>query len=168
VTAPRATTSGTPSLDIADAPRFQHWFWRVQRLAWGLLALLGMAAVAGLTGGQGYFAEQTVQGPNFALSAPRIMRRQADAAITIILTATAPQAVVQFDAAFADTFRIVAMTPPPVSAFATPDGAAYRFDLAGPGSKRLRFQIESDNSGLAAYSILTDGQQARLSTWVLP
>ena len=168
MTAPVAPTSGTITLDINDAPRLQHWFWRVQRLAWGLLALLAVAAVAGLTGGAGYFADQTAQGPAFTLEAPSIMRRLANAAITIAVTSDAPQAVVQFDAAFADAFQILAMTPPPVSAFATPEGAAYRFDLSGPGSKRLHFQIESDNSGRAAYSIFTDGHRARLSTWVLP
>ena len=168
MTAPVSPTSGTPTLDINDAPRFQHWFWRVQRLAWGLLVMLGMAAVGGLTGGEGYFADQTVQGPAFTLEAPSIMRRQANAAITIALTSDAPQAVVQFDRAFADTFQILAMTPPPISAFATTEGAAYRFDLSGPGSKRLHFQIASDNSGRAAYSISTAGQRAQLSTWVLP
>ena len=162
------TGPANPALQVSEARNFQKWFWRAQRVAWVLLGLLLVAAAAGLTGGRGYYTQQTARGDGLILKAPWIMRKQAAESMTISLVSSAPQTGVHFDTAFAETFNIVSMTPQPVAAFATARGAGYRFERSGQGAKNLHVAVTSDRPGWANYSVVVDGHMAFFSTLVLP
>lgn len=63
-------------LDVDDDRAFQEKFWTFQRVAWALMALILLAALAGTTGSGGPLAHAEASGPGGSIEYPRIARWQ--------------------------------------------------------------------------------------------
>lgn len=153
---------------INEHPAFQAGFWRVQRIAWaGLLGMVGMALL-GLTGGGGRFSQDIVADEAFSVRYPAILRLQTEGSFVVTKNTPSRQMLLHFDRTFQETFAIVALSPPPLDAFATPGGVAYRFALSGSGPAAVRITVLAERPFAGSYAIVADGRMALLSTTVLP
>lgn len=63
---------GHPGLELEDDMRFQHRLWRIERLGWLLMALLVVAAAAGL--GPGPLARTQASGERLLVEYDRVAR----------------------------------------------------------------------------------------------
>lgn len=155
-------------LQVNENQTFQTWFWGAQRIAWVLLGGLIAAALLGLTGVSGPYAQRVVENAFFSVDYPAITRRQTESVLDFTVTSDQPATTLHFDKTFQRTFTIMSMTPPPTDAFATDTGVAYRFALAGQGAKTLRIVVMTNRSGVVDYTVLVDGRTALLSSVILP
>jgi len=159
----------TPSdPNIREDTLFQQGFWRAQRGAWLVLTLFLIAALAGLTGGGGWFSQRVVGDQMFSIRYPVVLRRQSEARFAVTVVEHAGQTLLHFDETFREIFAITGMSPPPSSSFATSWGVAYKFDLSGAGPATVQITVEADGPAIGNYTIVADGRMALLSTIVLP
>jgi hypothetical protein len=159
----------------ADTPKaantlFQERVWIVQRIAWGLLVLFLIAALAGLTGQSGAFAHrQTAAGPA-VVTYPAISRWQMADELQVEFDTAADRAELILPQAFLDVFVIESIAPQPASAEAIAGGQRYVFDIGpGQGPKTVHFAIRASQPKLMIRpKIRADGNPAALSILVLP
>lgn len=139
------------TLQVNSDRRFQECFWKLERLAWVGLGLFILAAVIGLTGKGGYFAQARVGAGNVEISYPRIARWQAPERLTIDLEASGPTRVI-LSQGFLSAFSVDSVTPQPLRVIAMPEGQQFEFALAPEsGSKSIRFDVSPSQ-----VSLLTD------------
>lgn len=84
------------ALDLSDDLSFQRADWRAQRLGWGVMLLLILAAVTGLTG-RGPLGEKTVGEAGLRVDYDWIMRQEAPGTMRFVIGAPATRdSVVRF------------------------------------------------------------------------
>ena len=135
-----------PSIEVDADPAFQEGFWKFQRVAWVVMALIILAALFGATGSGGPLAHAQVEGPAGRIDYPRIARWQAadQMKVTVPPTATG-SATLELDAAFTQTFSIEDIEPQPRSSLATATGHRFEFELGdAPGEKSIIFHLRAD------------------------
>lgn len=153
---------------IGENRPFQNRFWFAQRVAWVLLAALLVASLLGLTGGTGPLAHRTITDSAVSIDYPAILRRHAPSAFTLTLAQPLSDTLVHVDRDFLRVFSITAMTPPPLSSYATSSGVAYHFAFQGTGPARLRLDVVAARPAHSDYRIVTNGRMALLTSTVLP
>jgi hypothetical protein len=153
---------------VEEQPAFQSTVWRLQRIAWVVLAVFLVLSCLGLSGGGGVLARASVGDDQVRIDYPRILRRESANEIVITVSAASPETVLLFDATFHDSFAIGAITPVPASSFAYAGGVAYRFEHAGQAPAVLRIAISADRASWPAYRIVTNGRLAMLDSVILP
>ncbi len=170
---PSVATKDHPGLEI-DAPlRFQHRTWVVQRIGWGVFALLIVAALAGLFG-SGPLSTRTAGSPadlqvtyeRFArLHAPTTFEIRADGRLTRDDTLTI--------ALSGDAVRGLELTstmPPPDSTSVVQDGVLLRFRTdSRPGEITVVLHTKPQKSGsLTSRVTIAGGPAHRISQWIYP
>src|SRR3954449_2615040 len=88
-------------LQIDQSLDFQRRFERVQRVAWRVLALVPIAAVAGLFGG-GLFSQVTAGGAGGTGAYDRFGRRSVDPRLRVTIRRARPPVAVSISRAFLD------------------------------------------------------------------
>jgi hypothetical protein len=142
-----------------DMP-FQRRVWRVQRMAWVAMVLVVAAAMAGAFGGDGPLALGRHQEGGATIEWARIQRIGAAAPIRITLPPG--DGALRLSPDFLESWRLRAVTPPPLGVQAGPDG--YRLEPAGteagavlvleaeatgwPGLRRLRLRAAGQDFDL--------------------
>lgn len=127
-----------------DADRaFQEKQWLWERVGWLLMALLVIAALAGLTGANGPAASGQANAAGATIDYPRIARWQASDTMSIEFAPDAQGRVeVLLPAEFSEIFAIESVTPQPSRAVTTPRGQLYEFELAAEsGAKSANFSL---------------------------
>src|SRR3954466_13413972 len=99
-------------LQIDQSLDFQRRFQRVQTVAWRVLALLPVAAVAGLFGG-GLFSQATAGGDGVTASYDRFGRRSVDTQLKVTVMRARPPATVSISREFLDRYRVSEIRPLP-------------------------------------------------------
>lgn len=131
-------------LELDGDDGFQRAQWRVQRVAWGLLALVPVAALAGLFGG-GLVSERTIESPVARASYERFARREART--TMLLRVHSPPTNgetlrVALDTSFARALQLVDVVPTPLSMRSAGDAVELSFAV-DPASGPATVHFES-------------------------
>jgi hypothetical protein len=141
--------------------RFQSTFWKVERFAWALLALVPLAAIAGIFA-HGIFSDKITRTPNSALSVEydRFQRMTVQSRFVIrVRSAQSDEIRLRLSSSFQQSYDIQSLQPPPARSradtewldlfFHPPEGGELVAVLwAVPrqfGS--LDLQVQTDNSG---------------------
>lgn len=126
-----------PELDLKTDRPFQVRFWRFQRFAWIVMAMIIVAALAGLTGKGGQLSRATAAGPQGQVDYPRISRWEMTDEMTVSLpSGSADEATIEIDDAFSKVFQIESTQPAPKESYVTGTGERLVFNLAEPGAGR--------------------------------
>jgi hypothetical protein len=135
---------------------FQRREWIFQRLGWALLALITLAALAGLFG-DGPLANASAGNDRLALEYERFTRSKAETEWRITLKGGEPGRVaVAIDGALASEFKILAIHPEPVQTKVAGRTHVYLFDVADRDSI-VEFVVEPQRMGSHESSIRMNG-----------
>lgn len=166
------SSARTQGLDLDDDRPFQERYWRWQRGAWAVFALIVIAALAGLTGSGGPLSRASASGPGGEVDYPRVARWDASDDIRITLPASgARTAHVEIDRAFSDVFEVEVIQPVPAASAATAMGLRYRFDLgAANGPRRIVMHVRPLRPAMATplRVRIDEAPPLRLTPIVLP
>jgi hypothetical protein len=139
-----------------SAGSFQRREWMFQRLGWALLALITLAALAGLFG-DGPLANASAGNGRLALDYERFTRSKAETEWRITLKGGEPGRVaVAIDGALASEFKILAIHPEPVQTKVAGLTHVYLFDVADRDSI-VEFVVEPQRMGSHESSIRMNG-----------
>jgi hypothetical protein len=118
-------------LQIDQSLDFQRRFGRIQTIAWRVLALVPVAAVAGLFGG-GLFSKVTAGGAGAKVSYDRFGRRSVDTQLEVEVVRARPPVAVAVSRGFLDDYDMSEVRPRPERVTAYADRVVFTFAaLAG-------------------------------------
>lgn len=144
---------------------YQRVFWTAERFAWGVFALIVVAAFLGFTGGGGLLAHGRAETPDAVIEYPRFSRWQAADYLTIRLAPSiGDRAVVEIDRRFAEAFDITSVLPEPENVTATPAGVRYEFATEDGGE--IVFHVRASRPSFLSNAAISVGG-ARANTWSL-
>jgi len=127
---------------------FQRLEWRVQRIAWAIMALILAATLAGAFG-SGPLAHSKVGGaPNgLSLEYDRIARYGAPAPLDFLVTSPAANGELRLWIArdFLDVVEMQRVTPEPSTQEVSGDRVVYVFKATGSAAFRIRFEVEPNS-----------------------
>ena len=155
------------ALQLEEDRVTQRRLWRIQRLAWWCFGLVIAAALAGFTGGGGYFSRQTLELGNASASFPRITRWQTADRATIRF-AEGAEANVTFGVGFADGFSLTTITPHPQRSLASDQGLALVFESAGTGPRSVAIDFRATHPGWVTFDLSVDQRTTNITILVLP
>ncbi|WP_163270938.1 hypothetical protein [Chelativorans alearense] len=154
-------------LQLAEDRSFQNRHWTIQRLAWIGFGLLLLVALAGFSGGGGYFSKQTLQLGDATVVLPRVSRWQDSDSISLAVRDTSTVTVV-FGPTFHNLFTIEQIQPQPDHSEATTLGLLLRFSLTGSGTKRIDLDVKMLRPGWASFDVSIGSASETAWTVVLP
>ena len=155
-------------LQIDQALDFQRRFDRIQRVAWWLLSLVPVAAVAGLFGG-GLFSQTTAGGARDGLTVTydRFGRLSADTQIELTPARAAGTSQVAISRDFLDRYDISEIRPEPVRVATLRDRTVFTFAAMPAGKATLYVQPSAVGRSRGDASV-GGGRPVRVSQLVYP
>lgn len=155
-------------LEIEDDAQWQFAEWRVHRVLWVLGALVLLAALLGLLGSGGPFANGRTESSDLALRYERFGRRESTSELTVEIGQPAERIDLHLGSAFVDKARIERVSPEPDSTSLTGDGYILSF-TAEPGAlTEIRIEYTPDSSGSLPLEIGVAGQSVDAVSFVYP
>ena len=155
-------------LQIDQALEFQQRFHVVQRVVWWLLALVPLAAVAGLFGG-GLFSETTAgsRAAGVTVSYDRFARNTADTEIELRLARADGPTAVTIGRSLLDNYQISEIRPEPLRVVTRPDEIEYVFAASASGT--AQFDVQPDGVGSSSGTVtVAGGTPVRIDQFVFP
>jgi hypothetical protein len=155
-------------LQIDQALNFQRRFGRVQRVAWGLLALVPVAAIAGMFGG-GLFSEVTAgsERAGGTVTYERFGRLTADTELELEFARPSRTTDVAISRAFFDRYDTSEVRPEPVRVRTLADAVVFTFAAAPAG--RATFFLQPDAVGSSSGTVtVTGGTPVQIKQLVYP
>jgi hypothetical protein len=143
-------------LQIDQSLDFQRRFDRVQTVAWRILALVPVAAVAGLFGG-GLFSQVTAGGAGVEVSYDRFGRRSVDTQLEVRVTRARLPITVSISRAFLDGYDVSEVRPQPERVTAYADRLVYSF-AALPGAS-VAFTLQPQRLGSGTGTVTVSGSR---------
>lgn len=165
----------TPQRDrfeVHDDLEFQRKTWRFERIGWGVMALLVLAALLGLAG-PGWLSKTTATNAPLRVNYERFLRRDAPVTVEVHVDADAVSdgAIdLLLDAGF-DDFRIERVVPVPTEWRLTSTGMALRFAVAGDDDALgvIRLHVEPQRAGRGVARIgIADRPPVQLRYFIYP
>ena len=140
------------------------------RLPWvlWLLALVPVAAVAGLFGG-GLFSETSAGGgaAGVTVTYDRFARLTADTQLELRLDRADGETAVTISRSLLDAYQVSEIRPEPVRVVTRPDRIEYVFDGSPNGS--VLFAVQPGTVGSASGTIsVADGEPVHISQFIFP
>jgi hypothetical protein len=161
-------------LEITQDLEFQRRDWRAQRIGWGIMLLLIVAAIAGVFG-HGPVAKHRVRTLDGRLEVQydRIIRHASEIPLRLrILPAPVRDTLVEvwISNAFIRGLIIERIEPEPLEEHVAEDGLLYRFRVADPSRPSdIVFHVEPDQLWRRRGAIgLVAGDTVRFTQYVLP
>src|SRR3954469_21740361 len=153
-------------LQIDQSLDFQRRFERVQKVAWRVLALVPVAAVAGLFGG-GLFSQVTARSAGVTVSYDRFGRRTVDTQIQVTVKRARSPVAVAISRGFLVRYGVSEVRPRPAQVTAHADRLVYAFS-ALPGA-RVSFTLQPRRVGSSDGTVTVAGSRpVRLHQLVYP
>ena len=155
-------------LQIDQALTFQRRFERVQRVAWWLLALVPVAAIAGLFGG-GLFSEATAgsERARVTVTYERFGRLTADTELELEFARPARTTDVAISRTFLDRYNTSEVRPQPLRVRTLADAVVFTFAVAPAG--RATFFLQPDAVGSSSGTVtVTGGTPVHVKQLVYP
>jgi hypothetical protein len=151
-------------LQINEDVPYQRKEWRVQRIIWVFIAVLLVAALAGLLG-PGPLSSTTAGTPAFQVEYLRFARWQAPQSLVVSAgTEGATTLRLAFDKSFLDSMQVQQITPQPANTKASGNNFIYTF-ATGPGTTTdVTFSLQPNSLGTihGAISLLATGHGSSL------
>jgi hypothetical protein len=143
-------------LQIDQALTFQRRFERVQRVAWWLLALVPVAAIAGLFGG-GLFSEATAgsERARVTVTFQRFGRLTADTELQLKFAGPARTTDVAISRAFLDRYDTSEVRPQPLRVRTLANAIVFTFAAAPAG--RATFSLTPAEVGSSRGTVTVSG-----------
>src|SRR5690349_19520729 len=141
-------------LQIDQSLDFQRRFQRVQTIAWRVLALVPVVAVAGLFGG-GLFSQVTADGGGATVSYDRFGRRSVDTEVQITVQRARPPVKVEISRNFLDGYDMSEIRPQPQRVVAYADRLVFVF-AALPGAS-VSFALQPQRLGISHGAVTIAG-----------
>jgi hypothetical protein len=135
------------NFDIAEDIAHQHRVWKIERVAWLLMAAAVIASVVGFTG-HGLFSAHTVAlpGTGIVVEYERFERNHAQTQFSVQLTAPlADETHIHVGQGFLGNVEITRIEPEPSRAEVGVDGATYVFNTKSAG--RIIVHYKPDGAG---------------------
>ena len=154
-------------LEVADDLAFLRRTWKVQRAGWILIALVLLAAVAGVFG-SGPVGTASTEAASLALDYARFARRDSPEELRVQgrRSPTGDGVAIGIANRFLDAVEIEAVSPPPLRAERAADRTVYVFARA-PGE--VRFSLRYKRLGRVHGDVAIGGGEAvAFSTFVYP
>jgi Tfp pilus assembly protein PilW len=158
------------SSPINEDPKFQRATWVVERVAWVLMALIIVAALAGYFGGASSGRTVRDSTGEVQLDYERFMRNHTPSELKIKARASAAGSVsIQLGKALFEAVEVRSVEPQPRDAALHPDGPVYTFAASSEGESDITFTIIPTKVGSIAASIGIAGQPpVRTDIFVYP
>lgn|SRR5688572_24056408 len=133
---------------------FMRAEWLIQRIGWGLVAMLVLAGLLGVFG-DGPLARAQVAGPTALIEFDRFTRRASDSEWKIIPKGASAdgKVSVMVSAPFAESFEITDVLPPPASARLESDHWRFEFDATRLAGAPIVFHVRAQHAGRHAGEI---------------
>jgi hypothetical protein len=143
-------------LQIDQALDFQRRFGRVQRVVWGLLALVPVAAIAGLFGG-GLFSEVTAgsERAQATITYERFGRLTADTEMELKFARPSRTTDVAISRTFLDRYDTSEVRPEPLRVRTLADAVVYTFAAGAAG--RATFFLQPNAVGSSSGTVTVSG-----------
>lgn len=160
-----------PGLEVAEDLAFQEISWTIQRAVFGLMALVILAALAGLLG-DGPLSRTSVAGAGLRVRYERIERYRAPATLRVHPAPGAtPDGLARLwlDRAWLDGVEVRRIVPEPERAEASGDRLVYAIRVAAGQPAAVTIHYEPDRFGFREGRVgLGDGGALSLRQWVHP
>jgi hypothetical protein len=155
-------------LQIDQALGFQRRFGRVQRVAWWLLAVIPVAAIAGLFG-DGLFSEVTAGSERAGgrVTYDRFGRLTADTKLELEFARSSRTTDVAISRALLDRYDTSEVRPEPVRVRTLADAVVFTFAAAPAGKATLFLQPDAVGSSSGTVTF-TGGTPVRVKQLVYP
>jgi hypothetical protein len=146
-----AVTTSARGLEIDQDEAFERRSYTVQRAGWILLAVLVVAAAAGLLG-SGPLARATMASPGaFTVEYERLTRYQSSQMLHLYLepgVTSAREVRVWIDRQFLDSSKIESVVPQPLRVEGAADRLYYVFQMGKPGERLfVAFTLQAEQIG---------------------
>src|SRR4051812_34148744 len=141
-------------LQIDQSLDFQRRFERVQTVAWRVLALVPLAAVAGLFGG-GLFSQATAGGAGVTVSYDRFGRMSVDTQLQVTVKRARSPVAVSISRGFLDGYDVSEVRPQPKHVTAYPGRVVFAF-AALPGAS-VFFTLQPKRFGSSGGTVAIAG-----------
>jgi hypothetical protein len=155
--------------EIEAGEVFHKHEWLIQRIGWGLLSLILMAAVLGVFG-SGPVARTAIASGDDVLEFERFSRRHAPTQWTIMLAPSERAGVfsVRISSSFLERYRISAIVPEPRGRSLTRSDVAFEFDISDPAAA-IVFHVEPERSGSSeGFFRLGNAEPIRVEQFIYP
>lgn len=155
-------------LQIDQALEFQQRFQVIQRVAWSVLALVPVAAVAGLFGG-GLFSETTAGGraAGVTVTYERFSRITADTQLELRLERADGPTAVAISRDLLERYQISEIRPEPERVVTRPDHVEYVFAASASGTALFAMQPDSVGSSSGTVTV-AGGPPVQVGQFVFP
>lgn len=160
-------------LDINQDLPFQRRTWRVQRIGWGVLAVVLTGAACGLFG-NGPLSRSLADAPalHFRVEYERLNRYHSPQALRLHLkdggAVDAPFTVWLSDD-YATRVKIGQISPAPVEVHRSGGGLSYRFHIDPSPGGQIIFHLEAEVVGpLTGFIGFDSAHTVRIAQWIYP
>ena len=143
-------------LQIDQSLDFQRRFQRAQTVAWRVLALLPLAAIAGLFGG-GLFSQVTTRGAGVTVSYDRFGRRSVDTQLQVTIMRARTPVAVSISRGFLDGYDVSEVRPQPERVTAQAGRVVFAF-AALPGAS-VSFTLQPQRLGAGSGTVAVAGSR---------
>lgn len=160
-------------LEINQDFKYQNSWWKVQRIGWGLMGLLALAALGGLLGGAGPLNWTKVGRDPLSLEYERFGRFQSTMKLRIHLGQTVGkggQFRVGINQSYLENFELQQVTPPPDTVEAGPQRFVYVFRQERLNERTsITFYLEPESVGLVPGEIsISDEEPLHFKQFIYP
>jgi hypothetical protein len=145
--------------------------WFVQRVGWGLMLLLAVAALLGFLG-KGPFSDAQAGkvGDDLYVEYERFVRHEAPFSLKIYCKpGSSDQFTLSIDRAFLDRSEVKEIQPIPVTATTAGGECIFTFSSTGDTNQLVTFRLESDTFGKVENAVSFNGKSKhKLQQFVWP
>ena len=157
------------SIEIDDDMPFQRRSWMLERIAWGVLGLLVLAALAGLFG-SGLLSSATANEDGLEVRYDRFMRLHGPSNLEVTAPVEGGEVRLSISAGYLDDLQVNTISPEPESVEAGDDGHVYVFAASEEASELVVvFDTEPERIGRLRGEIAVEGgPQVGFTQFVYP
>lgn len=166
------TARQSKELQVNEDLDFQRRDWLAQRVGWGVLTLLLLAALSGLTGSGPLSGVTRSDGQHFTLEYDRFVRHGAR---TIVTFRAAPEAIIDgrvrivIDRLFFVANDVQRLVPEPTATRGRGDALEFVYEVAPGDGLTARWTVEPEKIGSHTTPVrLSDGPAVEISQFTYP
>jgi hypothetical protein len=167
-----ATARSSKELEVHEDMTFQRRDWLAQRIGWGAIGLILLAALAGLAGSGPLSRVTRTDGRHFTIEYDRFVRHGARTALTLRV---APEAIAEgrvriaVDRDFLVANDLQRLVPEPNATRGREGAVEFIYDVAPGDGLQVRWTLEPDQLGSHSASVrLNDAPAIQIEQFTYP
>lgn len=158
-------------LQLDEHRRFQERFWKLERVAWVVFAIVTISALLGLTGAGGPLATASAESGNAVISYPRVARWETADELQIAFRPRdgVTERTVTLAPEFAKAFQLEDVQPNPSETKISDRGQILVFENPDTLGGQITMHVRAQSVGRKSFAInIDDGAPNAITTYVLP